>query len=127
MFFHVWVDFFVILGGFGVVWGGVLGAKRRPKLLQKLMQKMIDFWIAPKTVLGGFGTLCLSFRGFGRLCHVLGGFGFGRLWEAFEQPWEALGDFGLSIVCLSPRLWEAWGNSGSLWEAVGSFGRLWET
>ena len=46
----------MILGGFGVVWGGILGAKRRPKLLQNLMQKMIDFWIAPKTVLGGFGT-----------------------------------------------------------------------
>ena len=32
-----------------------------------------------------------GFRGFGQLCHALGGFGFGRLWEAFEKPWEALG------------------------------------
>ena len=32
----------------------------------------------------------------------------------------------MSIVCPSPRLWEALGNSGSLWEAVGSFGRLWK-
>ena len=33
VFVHVWVDFFVILGGFGVVWGGILGANGRPKLL----------------------------------------------------------------------------------------------
>ena len=72
--------------------------------------------------LGGFGR----FIDFGWPCHALGGFGFGRLWEAFEKPWEALGGFGLSIVCPSPRLWEALGNSGSLWEAVGSFGRLWK-
>ena len=55
-----------------------------------------------------------GFRGFGRLCHALGGFAFGRLWEAFEKPWYALGGFGLSIVCPSPRLREALGNSGSL-------------
>ena len=29
-----------------------------------------------------------GFRGFGRLCHALGGFGFGRLWL-----WKALGRF----------------------------------
>ena len=43
----------MILGGFGLVWGDILGAKERPKLLQKLTKKMIDFWIAPKTALGG--------------------------------------------------------------------------
>ena len=43
----------MILGGFGLVWGDTLGAKERPKLLQKLTKKMIDFWIAPKTALGG--------------------------------------------------------------------------
>ena len=67
-----------------------------------------------------------GFIDFGWLCHALGGFGFGRLWEAFEKPWEALGGYGLSIVCPSPRLWEALGNSGSLWEVVGSFGRFWK-
>ena len=67
-----------------------------------------------------------GFIAFGWLCHALGGFGFGRLWEAFEKPWKTLGGCGLSIVCPSPRLWEALGNSGSLWEAVGSFGRLWK-
>ena len=43
----------MILGGFGLVWGDILGAIERPKLLQKLTKKMIDFWIAPKTALGG--------------------------------------------------------------------------
>ena len=38
---------------------------------------------------------------------------------------EALGGFGLSIVCPSPRLWEALKSFDSLWEALGSFGRLW--
>ena len=102
--------------------------------------------------LGGFVRLCAVLRGverlwealggfidFGWLCHALGGFGFGRLWEAFEKPWGALGGCGFSIVCLSPRLWEAlgsfgslwevWeglGGSGSLWKALVCFGRLWE-
>ena len=67
-----------------------------------------------------------GFIDFGWLCHALGGFGFGRLWEAFEKPWGALGGCGLSIVCLSPRLWEALGSFGSLWEVLGGFGRLWE-
>ena len=31
--FHVWVDFFVILGRFGVVLEVILGAKGRPKWL----------------------------------------------------------------------------------------------
>ena len=44
--FHVWVDIFVILGGFGVVWGVILGAKRRPKWLKNLIKKISDFWIA---------------------------------------------------------------------------------
>ena len=44
-----------------------------------------------------------GFIDFGWLCHALGGFGFGRLWEAFEKPWGALGGCGLSIVCPSPR------------------------
>ena len=67
-----------------------------------------------------------GFINFGWLCHALGGFGFGRLWEAFEKPWGALGGCGLSIVCPSPRLWEALGSFGSLWEVLGGFGRLWE-
>ena len=52
--------------------------------------------------------------------------GFGGLWEAFEKPWGALGGCGFSIVCLSPRLWEALGSFGSLWEVLGGSGRLWE-
>ena len=51
-FFDVWVDFFVILGGFGVVWGVILGAKARPKWLQNLIKKMSDFWIALGSALG---------------------------------------------------------------------------
>ena len=51
-FFHVWVDFFVILEGFGVVWGVILGAKGRPKWLQNLIKKMSDFWIALGSALG---------------------------------------------------------------------------
>ena len=60
-----------------------------------------------------------GFIDFGWLCHALGGFGFGRLWEAFEKPWGALGGCGLSIVCPSPRLWEALGSFESLWEVLG--------
>ena len=56
----------------------------------------------------------------------MGGSGFGRLWEAFEKPWGALGGCGFSIVCLSSRLWEALGSFGSLWEAVGGSGKLWK-
>ena len=33
----------MILGGFGVVWGVILGAKGRPKWLQNLIKKMSDF------------------------------------------------------------------------------------
>ena len=55
-----------------------------------------------------------GFIDFGLLCHALGGFDFGRLWEAFEKPWGALGGCGFSIVCLSPRLWEVLGASGKL-------------
>ena len=39
----------------------------------------------------------------------------GRLWKAV-----------VSIVCVSPRLWEALGSFGSLWEALRGFGRFWE-
>ena len=67
-----------------------------------------------------------GFIDFGWLCHALGGFGFGRLWEAFEKPWGALGGCGLSIVCPSPRLWEALGSFGSLWEVLGGFERFWK-
>ena len=48
---------------------------------------------------GGFVRLCAVLRGverlsealggfidFGWLCHALGGFGFGRLWEDFDKP-----------------------------------------
>ena len=45
-------DLFVILGGFGVVWGVILGAKWRPKWLQNLIKKMSDFWIALGSALG---------------------------------------------------------------------------
>ena len=67
---------------------------------------------------------------------------FGRLWEAFEKPWGALGGCGLSIVCPSPRLWKVLGASGKFWErlggsealkgfgmirkALGGFGKLWK-
>ena len=51
-FFMFGLILFVILGGFGVVWGVILGAKRRPKLLQKLIKKMSDFWIALGSALG---------------------------------------------------------------------------
>ena len=96
------------------------------------------FWKALQAS-GGFARLCAVLRVFVRLWkvlggfidfgwryHALGGFGFGRLWEAFEKPWGALGGCGLSIVCPSPRLWEALGSFGSLWEVLGAFGRFWE-
>ena len=67
-----------------------------------------------------------GFRGFGWLCHVLGVFGFGSLWEAFEKPWYALGGFGLSIVCPLPRLWKVLGASEKFWERLGGSGRLWK-
>ena len=51
-FFHVRVDFFVILGGFGVVWGVILGAKGRPKWLQHFIKKKSDFWNALGSGLG---------------------------------------------------------------------------
>ena len=51
-FFHVWVDVFVILGGFGMVWEVILGAKGRPKWLQNLIKKMSDFWNALGSALG---------------------------------------------------------------------------
>ena len=60
-----------------------------------------------------------GFIGFGWLCHVLGGFGFGRLGEAFEKPWGALGGCGFSIVCLLEGM-------GRLWEAFGCFGMPWK-
>ena len=59
-----------------------------------------------------------GFIDFGWLCHALGGFGFGRLWEAFEKPWVALGG------CMS--FTEALGGIGKFWEPLGSFGRVWE-
>ena len=42
----------MILGGFGVVWGVILGAKGRPKWLQNLIKKLSDFWIALGSALG---------------------------------------------------------------------------
>ena len=85
----------------------------------------------------GFGGSCEAMRSFERrgealggfidfgwLCHALGGFGFGRLWEAFEKPWGALGGCGLSIVCPSPRLWKVLGASGKFSEGLGGSGRL---
>ena len=41
-----------ILGGFGVVWGVILGAKGRPRWLQNLIKKLSDFWIALGGALG---------------------------------------------------------------------------
>ena len=52
VFFHVWVDFFVILAGFVVVWGVILGASGRPKWLQNLIKKLSDFLIALGSGLG---------------------------------------------------------------------------
>ena len=45
--------------------------------------------------------------------------GFGKLLKSLRG---VLGGFSFNIVCPSPRLWEALGNSGSLWEALGPFG-----
>ena len=90
------------LGGFVRLWAVLRGVER--------------LWEA----LGGFID-------FGWLCHALGGFGFGRLWEAFEKPWGALGGCGLSIACPhrgSGRLWEVLGASGKFWERLGGSGRL---
>ena len=42
----------MILGGFGVVQGVILGAKGRPKWLQNLIKKMSDVWIALGSALG---------------------------------------------------------------------------
>ena len=53
----------------------------------------------------------------------MGGFGFGRLWEAFEKPWGAFGGCGLSLVCPSPRLWEAF--FARLWDAGKALGAFW--
>ena len=60
----VWkvLEGFAGFGGFVRLWAVLRGVKR--------------LWEA----LGGFID-------FGWLCHALGGFGFGRLWEAFEKPW----------------------------------------
>ena len=63
---------------------------------------------------------------FGWLCHALGGFGFGRLWEAFEKPWEALRGCGFSIVCFFGMLRKALGGFGRPWFALEGMGRLWE-
>ena len=74
-FYHDWVDFFMILGGFGLVWGDILGAKERPKLLHNLSKKMIDFWIAPKTALGGLWGSKRGPRGEGQNRHFTRGGG----------------------------------------------------
>ena len=73
-----------------------------------------------------FGEALGGVIDFGWLCHVLGGFDFGRLWEVFENPWGALGGCGFSVLCLFPRLWKALGSFGSLCEVLGGFGRFWE-
>ena len=44
--FSISIDLFVILVSFGVVLGVILGAKGRPKWLQKLIKKISVFWIA---------------------------------------------------------------------------------
>ena len=60
VFFMFGLTFFVILGGFGVVWGVILGAKGRPKWLQNLIKKMSDFWIALGSALGRQRAGCRS-------------------------------------------------------------------
>ena len=90
----------------------------------RLLEVLEVFGMVWKVLEGfaGFGGSCEAMRSFERrrealggcidfgwLCHALGGFGFGRLWEAFEKPW------GLwEAVCPSPRLWEALRSFGSL-------------
>ena len=88
----------------------------------------------------GFGGSCEAMRSFERrrealggfidfgwLCHALGGFGFGRLWEAFEKPWGALGGCMSLTEALGGvgKFWEPLGSFGRVWEALGGFGRLW--
>ena len=105
----------------------------------RLLEVLEVFGMVWKVLEGfaGFGGSCEAMRSFERrgealggfidfgwLCHALGGFGFGRLWEAFEKPWGALGGCGLSIVCPSPRLWKVLGASGKFWERLGGSGRL---
>ena len=82
---HLCRSLWEALGGFGRVLQALRGFVR----LWAVLKGFQRLWEA----LGGF-------RSFGRLCHALGGFGFGRLWEAFENPWGALGGCGFSIVCL---------------------------
>ena len=55
----------------------------------------------------------------------MGGFGFGRLREAFELSRETLGGFGFSIVCRFGKFLEFLGAFGKLWEALGGFAKLW--
>ena len=68
-----------------------------------------------------------GFIDFGWLCYALGGFGFGRLWEAFEKPWGAFGDCMSFTEALGGvgKFWEPLGSFGRVWEALGGFGRLW--
>ena len=105
----------------------------------RLLEVLEVFGMVWKVLEGfaGFGGFCEAMRSFERRGEALGGFGrfyrlwmalscfgFGRLWEAFEKPWAALGGCGLSIECPSPRLWEVLGASGKFWERLGGSGRL---
>ena len=96
----------------------------------RLLEVLEVFGMVWKVLEGfaGFEGFCEAMGSFERRGEALGGsidfgwalscfgrLGFGRLWEAFEKPWGALGGCGLSIVCPSPRLWEALGSFGSLW------------
>ena len=72
------------------------------------------FWEA----FGGFGKIwkaLQALREFVRPCQDLEG--FGKLQEVVgkvRRHGEALGGFGFSIICPSPRLWEALEGSGRL-------------
>ena len=108
----------------------------------RLLEVLEVFGMVWKVLEGfaGFGGSCEAMRSFERrrealggfidfgwLCHALGGFGFGRLWEAFEKPWGALGGCMSLTEALGGvgKFWEPLGSFGRVWEALGGFGRLW--
>ena len=74
--------------GIGSLWEALGWFERLWKGLQAL-RGFVRLWAVSRGLerlweaLGGF-------IGFGWLCHALGGFGFGRLWGAFEKPRGAL-------------------------------------
>ena len=83
-------------------------------LLLEALRGFGRFWEA----FGGFGKIwkaLQALREFVRPCQDLEG--FGKLQEVVgkvRRHGEALGGFGFSIICPSPRLWEALEGSGRL-------------